>query len=85
MGTNENPAIFTNKQGTGLKLDAGDKVSVHSAFINEIGNTDGTIEFKGDTIKNSLGEEITYELEETEDTYTVPMPLDDLYSTNAMS
>ena len=81
-GNNENPAIFTNKQGTGLRLNAGDKVSVHSAFINEIGNTDGTIEFKGQSVKNSKGEEINYELEETIDDLTIPFPLDDLYSEN---
>ena len=79
-GNNDNPATFTNKQGTGLKLNAGDKVSIHSAFINEIGNTDGTIEFKGTSIKNTHQEEITYELEETEDTLSHPFPLDDLYS-----
>jgi hypothetical protein len=81
QGNNEDPSIFTNKQGTGLRLNAGDKVSVHSAFINEIGNTDGTIEFKGTTIKDSQGKEITYELEETTDTLSIPFPLDDLYST----
>ena len=82
QGNNDDPSLFTNKQGTGLRLNAGDKVSVHSAFINEIGNTDGTIEFKGNTIKDSRGEEITYELEETGDTLSIPFPLDDLYSEN---
>ena len=82
QGNNNDPSLFTNKQGTGLRLNAGDKVSVHSAFINEIGNTDGTIEFKGNTIKDSRGEEITYELEETDDTLSIPFPLDDLYSEN---
>ena len=59
QGNNDDPSLFTNKQGTGLRLNAGDKVSVHSAFINEIGNTDGTIEFKANTSKASRGEEIT--------------------------
>lgn len=79
-GNNTNPAQFTNKQGKGLKLNRGDKVSLHSAMINEIGNTDGTIEFKGEIIKNSSGEAITYELYETEDTLTQLSPLDNLYS-----
>ena len=81
-GHNTNPAQFTNKQGKGLKLERGDKVQVHSAFINQIGNTDGTIEFKGETLKNSLGETITYQLEESTQTLTQPAPLDDLYSVN---
>lgn len=82
-GTNENPAIFTNKQGTGLRLNRGDKVSIHSAFINEIGNTDGTIEFKGQSVKDTHQREITYELEETTDDLQYPMPLDDLYSSKS--
>ena len=84
-GTNDNPALFTNKQGTGLRLNRGDKVSIHSAFINEIGNTDGTIEFKGQSVKDTHQREITYELEETIDDLQHPMPLDDLFSsrTNA--
>ena len=81
-GNNTQPAQFTNKQGNGLKLNRGDKVSLHSAFINEIGNTDGTIEFKGETIKNSVGETITYELEETSQTLAQEQPMDDLFSEN---
>jgi hypothetical protein len=81
-GNNTNPALFTNKQGTGLKLNAGDKVSIHSAFINEIGNTDGTIEFKGNTIKNSKGDEITYELTATTISTSQQKPLDNTWSKN---
>ncbi len=81
-GHNANPAQFTNKQGQGLKLNRGDKVSLHSAMINEIGNTDGTIEFKGELIKNSKGDTITYALEETSQTLAQPAPLDDLFSDN---
>lgn len=81
-GTNENPAFFTNNQGQGLKLNRGDKVQIHSAFINEIGNTDGTIEFKGETIKDTHQREITYELTETEDFLTNQFPLDNVFSKN---
>ncbi len=81
-GNNSQPAQFTNKQGKGLKLERGDKVQVHSAFINQIGNTDGTIELKGDSLKNSQGEVITYTLQESTNTLTQPMPLDDVYSQN---
>ena len=64
-GNNDNPAIYTCKQGAGIKLNRGDKVSIHSAFINEIGNTDGTIDVKGQSIKDTRGEEVKYTLTET--------------------
>jgi hypothetical protein len=79
-GNDTTPALFTNKQGTGLKLDAGDKVSIHSAYINEIGNTDGTLEFKGQSIKNSKGEEQTYTLTESVNTKTLEQPLDNTWA-----
>ncbi len=30
---NTNPSLFTNKLGSGVRLNAGDSVSLHSAFI----------------------------------------------------
>jgi hypothetical protein len=84
-GNNENPAIFTCKQGPGVRLNRGDKVSIHSAFINEIGNTDGTIDVKGQTIKDTRGQEVKYYLTETQDDLQYPMELDDTYSTNTMA
>ncbi len=77
-GNDNHTNIFTNKQGQGIRLEAGDKVSIHSAFINEIGNTDGTIEIKGQTIKDSNGKEIKYSLTETQDTLSQEFPLDDI-------
>ena len=77
-GNNDDPSIFTNKQGQGIKLDAGDKVQIHSAFINEIGNTDGTIEIKGTDVKDSKGNQIKYTLTETQDTLSIPYPLSDV-------
>lgn len=45
---NENPALFTNKLGTGVILNVGDTIQVSSAFISEQGAGDTeTIEFKG--------------------------------------
>ena len=45
---NENPALFTNKLGTGVNLNVGDTIEVSSAFISEQGAGDeNTIEFKG--------------------------------------
>ena len=49
-GDNETPALFTNKIGSGIKVSAGDKVSVYSSFISEIGAGADTIEYKGDTL-----------------------------------
>ena len=45
---NENPALFTNKLGTGVMVNVGDTIEVSSAFISEQGAGDTeTIEFKG--------------------------------------
>ena len=46
-GNNENPALFTNKLGSGINLDVGDVVSVHGCYVNENGAGGDTIEFKG--------------------------------------
>lgn len=43
----DNPSTWTNDLGSGVKLDIGDKISVHSSFISEIGNEASTIEIKG--------------------------------------
>ncbi len=59
-GINE-PAIFTCKQGAGIKLNPGDEVSLHSAYINERGNEDN-MEFSGKIPKDTN----TYELEYTD-------------------
>lgn len=47
---NNNQAIFTNNISDGLKLDTGDKVSVHSAYINELGCGSQTLETTGKII-----------------------------------
>ena len=36
LGAKE-PSRFTNKVSSGIKLDIGDQVSVHSAYISELG------------------------------------------------
>ena len=33
-GNNQDPSLFTNKLGSGIKVNAGDSVSLHSAFIS---------------------------------------------------
>tara|TARA_R110000822_G_scaffold54679_5_gene139839 strand:+ start:1289 stop:4690 length:3402 start_codon:yes stop_codon:yes gene_type:complete len=46
-GNVESSAVFTNKLGSGLKLNIGDRVSISNSFISEIGNEAATIEVKG--------------------------------------
>jgi len=59
-GSDEGKSSWTNDLGSGIKLDIGDKISVHSAYISEIGNEDATIEIKGRTAINNLGERQSY-------------------------
>tara|TARA_R110000824_G_scaffold9011_2_gene40740 strand:- start:4792 stop:8487 length:3696 start_codon:yes stop_codon:yes gene_type:complete len=40
-------SIYTNKVGSGLKLNSGDKVSVHSGYISKRGASGETMEFTG--------------------------------------
>ncbi len=42
-----NNALFMNKVDEGLMLNPGDKVSLHSAVISQIGAGGNTIELKG--------------------------------------
>ena len=43
---------YTNKLGAGVHLNAGDKVSVHSGFVSELGCGADTIEFLGRDLKH---------------------------------
>jgi hypothetical protein len=52
-----NPAQWTNRVGTGLKLKPGDTISVHSSFVSEIGAEAGQIQIKGE----ELGKEVEVE------------------------
>jgi len=49
-GNDANSALFTNKVNNGLKLNTGDVVSVHSAYISELGAEGSEIEIKGQEI-----------------------------------
>ena len=49
-----NPAQWTNNLGSGVKLDIGDEISVHSAYMSAVGNEAATIEIKGRTARNNL-------------------------------
>ena len=45
-----NNTYYTNQVGDGIRLNVGDKVSVHSAYIHEIGSGSESIEFDGETV-----------------------------------
>ena len=49
-----NPDQWTNRVGDGLKLKAGDQISVHSSYISEIGAESGEIEIKGESLNQSV-------------------------------
>jgi len=57
LGAKE-PSRFTNKVSSGIKLDIGDQVSVHSAYISELGAGGDVIEFKGKSLEQRV--EINY-------------------------
>jgi len=49
-----NPSHWTNNLGSGVKLDIGDQISVHSSYMSAVGNEAATIEIKGRTARNNL-------------------------------
>ena len=46
-GNRESKNTWNNSLGSGIKLGIGDTISVHSAYISEIGNEESTIEITG--------------------------------------
>lgn len=44
-GNTETKSLFTNKIGSGISVNAGDKVSVYNSFVSEIGADDNAINF----------------------------------------
>jgi len=56
---NSNPSKWTNRCGDGLHLKPGDKISVHSSYISEIGAQAGQIQIKGQDLNASVEVEIT--------------------------
>lgn len=73
-GNEENPALFTNELGRGITLNVGDKVSVQSVYVSEIGADSDTVEFKGD--KDGTRRTIYY----TKETTDYPTTLEDQYT-----
>ncbi len=64
-GNNNNPSLFTNKIGSGIKVNAGDSVSLHSAFISQEGAGGDTIQFSGKNLIDGLGNSINISLTST--------------------
>jgi hypothetical protein len=67
-----NNALFTNNIGDGVRLNTGDEISVHGAFISEVGAASDTIEFKGNTIYDSENKPKTKSLSYTKETELYP-------------
>ena len=59
-GNDSNPNCWTNDCGSGVKLNVGDQISVHSSYISEIGNESATIEVKGSVATNNFNQGQTY-------------------------
>lgn len=50
-GNFKSNAFYTNKLGDGIKVNQGDKVSVHQTFISEVGSDDNSIQITDKFIK----------------------------------
>lgn len=59
-GNKTNNALFTNKVSDGLRLDTGDVVSVHSAYISELGAEGSDIQIKGVDIDTLNASQVLY-------------------------
>ena len=68
-GNEANNAIFTNKLNSGIQLDVGDTINIHSAIVSERGAGGQTIELKGERIDNVSIGNITTATKYKEDTY----------------
>jgi len=59
----ENPSQWTNRAGDGINLKPGDKISVHSSYVSEIGAEAGQIQIKGQDLNASVEIETTDTIE----------------------
>ena len=50
----ENTSVWSNSVNDGIKINAGDKIQVHSAFVSDLGAEDATIEFRGKIIQDEV-------------------------------
>jgi hypothetical protein len=67
---NQNTSQWTNRTGTGLRLKAGDQISVHSSFISEIGAESGQIQING----TELGKTVVKTTEFTDSLFNDNLP-----------
>tara|TARA_R110001592_G_scaffold160185_2_gene392257 strand:+ start:13563 stop:17318 length:3756 start_codon:yes stop_codon:yes gene_type:complete len=58
-GNTNEKSLFTNKTGTGFRLNSGDKVSVHSGFISERGCGGSVIEFNERDLNKTISNTYT--------------------------
>ena len=49
-----NTSVWSNAVNDGIKLEEGDKVQLHSAFVSDLGAEDATIEFRGKVIQDEV-------------------------------
>ncbi len=59
-GNKDSNALYTNKLGSGIRVNAGDKVSIHQSYISEIGSDDNALQI---TDKFIGRRDITYTLQ----------------------
>ena len=71
-GNNNNPALFTNEIGNGVKLNVGDEVSIQNAFVSEVGAGADTIEIKGEPLLDSSGNPLTKTINYTDEINEYP-------------
>ena len=71
-GNDNNPALFTNELGDGVRLEVGDQVSIQNAFVSEIGAGADTIEIKGEPLYSASGVPLTKTLYYTDELPAYP-------------
>ena len=67
--TDSSNSLFTNNQSYGIQVDEGDKISLNSAYVSEVGAGSEVIEFTGIPTGD------TYEVEYTNTSYTSPISI----------
>lgn len=68
-GEVQSNAEWVNEVSSGVKLNVGDKISVHSAYVSDLGAEDSTIEFKGAVVQEEQVFNVT-------NTVSIPLPDD---------
>ena len=69
-GNFTNPSLFTNKVNDGFRVNTGDIISVHSAYISELGAEGSEIEIKGIALNASKSVDITTTTHQSNTSFT---------------